>query len=433
MDFAFDIPDSTDWLATPISGLSRVESALRCQVCKDFFNNPVITSCSHTFCSLCIRRCLSAEGKCPTCRSEDQVVKLRQNWAIDELVDSFKKARGDILDFVRNASATTENGADEEHTSKRRKIEAQENDGQRRIAQRESGRSPRRTRSQGRQTYNEASSTPSAPMVIEDSEDDSYEPSTTFLLVDAIQSSQPSNNTSDDGLVACPICESRMKEGAVFSHLNKCPGPPAQQEFQSTYSLMTARPPERLPTINYPLMKENILRRKLKDLGIPDFGPKLLLQRRHTEWVNLWNANCDSRHPKSKRELLRELDIWERTQGGQAPSLSREQANTIMKKDFDGAAWSAAHGDDYKRLIESAREKRETGISPIPSDSRPTDKENSPTITRSCSELQPSPRHIENAESSSKIEEQSCMDSNTEAQPAFESSSQRIVVEDTAA
>lgn len=101
MDQTFDIPDSTDWLNTRVSGVASVESALRCQVCKDFFDTPVITSCSHTFCSLCIRRCLSAEGTCPACRTKDQELKLRRNWAVQELVDSFQKVRRDLLDLAR--------------------------------------------------------------------------------------------------------------------------------------------------------------------------------------------------------------------------------------------------------------------------------------------------------------------------------------------
>lgn len=79
------------------------------------------------------------------------------------------------------------------------------------------------------------------------------------------------------------------------------------------------------------------------------------MQRRHTEWVNLWNANCDSEKPKNKRELLKELDIWERTQGGNASMFSAGSNNTVMKKDFDKTAWSTSNDDEYKRLIANAR------------------------------------------------------------------------------
>lgn len=103
-----------------------------------------------------------------------------------------------------------------------------------------------------------------------------------------------------------------------------------------------------------------MLRKKLKDLGIPDWGPRPLLQRRHTEWMNLWNANCDAKNPKTKDELRRDLDIWERTQGGAAPQSGIPSGpNAVMAKTFDAAAWSANHGDDFKRLIENARKKKE--------------------------------------------------------------------------
>jgi len=100
-DDAYDVSDSTDWLETPLSSLTAVDSALRCQVCKDFYTTPMITSCAHTFCSLCIRRCLSNDGKCPACRTNDQELKLRFNGAMEELVQAFVKARPEVLEFAR--------------------------------------------------------------------------------------------------------------------------------------------------------------------------------------------------------------------------------------------------------------------------------------------------------------------------------------------
>ena len=116
---------------------------------------------------------------------------------------------------------------------------------------------------------------------------------------------------------------------------------------------------ERLPSLSYSIMNENTLRKKISSIGIPNWGPKQLLIRRHTEWINIWNANCDSTNPRSKRELLRDLDIWERTQGGNAPNAQGQSStrNTIMAKDFDSSAWSTAHEDDFQRLIAQARRK----------------------------------------------------------------------------
>lgn len=140
------------------------------------------------------------------------------------------------------------------------------------------------------------------------------------------------------------------------------PPAPRRQALQTS----TNNPPERLPAINYSILKENVLRKKLRDLGIPNWGPRPLLQRRHTEWMNIWNANCDSKFPKSQRELLRELDAWERTQGGNANPSSIDSANAVMGKGFNATAWSSSHDDDFKRLIADARKKSDAVHRPAP-------------------------------------------------------------------
>ena len=115
----------------------------------------------------------------------------------------------------------------------------------------------------------------------------------------------------------------------------------------------------RLPQLNYSLLKDTALRKKLSELGIPNGGPKDLLTRRHTEWINLVNANCDSLKPRTKRELLHELESWDRTQGRQILSTSNGigSASSVMSKTFDGAAWASNHGTTFQALIAQARRK----------------------------------------------------------------------------
>ena len=115
---------------------------------------------------------------------------------------------------------------------------------------------------------------------------------------------------------------------------------------------------DRLPQLNYSLLKDNALRKKFSELGIPNGGPRTLLVKRHTEWINLVNANCDSTKPRSKRELLHDLDVWEKTQGRQILNLSNSGgASSVMHKDFDGAAWATSHNQDFRNLIAKARRK----------------------------------------------------------------------------
>lgn len=71
------------------------------------------------------------------------------------------------------------------------------------------------------------------------------------------------------------------------------------------------------------------------------------------------NANRDSSRPRTKREMLQELEVWDRTQGRQISRVQGESpsANLIMSKDFDGTAWGLSHNNDFQQLISDARRK----------------------------------------------------------------------------
>lgn len=115
-------------------------------------------------------------------------------------------------------------------------------------------------------------------------------------------------------------------------------------------------PPIRLSQLNYAMLKESALRKKLQDIGIPSWGSKDLMKRRHVEWLNIFNSNCDAHESvrKSKAQLLRELDEWENTQGGKADN----RESKIMKKNFDGNGHMKSHKSDFDDLIAKARQKR---------------------------------------------------------------------------
>jgi E3 ubiquitin-protein ligase RAD18 len=356
MDGAFDIPDSTDWLNTSLKDFSTLENALHCEICKEFYDTPMITSCSHTFCSKCIRTALSTDGRCPSCRAQDQASKLRNNYALQEIVARFLVARPTALEVARREKESEEAESGTRKRGGKRKRTVLDSDD---IAQ--SREDTRTTRSKSRRI---AASQTSEPETIEvmDSEGDS----------DFTPEREP-----NDGLVECPLgCGKRMKIEAVDPHLDRCEEEQKQASrsksrtpvnmFGSSRppSTQNSRPQERISELNYSLLNDTKLRNKLKELGIPNWGPKQLMIKRHTEWVNLWNANCDSKHPRSERDLLRELDQWERTQGGRAPNPSG-LASTVMRKDFDGTAWTNRNRDDFSRLIaEAKREKHNPAIEP---------------------------------------------------------------------
>ena len=152
---------------------------------------------------------------------------------------------------------------------------------------------------------------------------------------------------------------------AVEAHLDHCTGEPPSSKHRARSTQTSRKPqlvskanikrPDRLAQLNYSMVKDNALRKKLIDLGISALGSRPLMERRYTEWVTLWNANCDSKSPKGKGELKKELDAWERTQGGGAPIASR---GNIRDKDFDSSAWSKHNEDSFRELVAQARRKR---------------------------------------------------------------------------
>ncbi|KAF9881612.1 DNA repair protein rad18 [Colletotrichum karsti] len=348
-----DVPDSTDWLSTPLPGLSAVEAALRCQVCKDFFKTPMLTSCCHTFCSLCIRRALSNDGKCPLCRASDQELKLRSNWAMEEIVESFVKARKTTLEFARTAGRSAVGGS-----SPKRKLAEEES------AAGEQQPDAKRLRSSARLSKTRAGQAAATVYQEEDFVSEHRED-------DVEDEGDDATFTPEDGLVPCPICNTRMKESQVFRHLDTCPGTqtqPSRASSSRTPTPQTSAPargaprqtpaPERLPAIAYSMLKDVALRKRMSDLGLSTNGTRQQLEKRHKEWVTLWNANCDSARPKRRAELLHDLDVWERTQGAKAPMFAARPGAAVKDKEFDGAAWAAKHDTSFKDLIANARKSR---------------------------------------------------------------------------
>ncbi|RYP65165.1 hypothetical protein DL771_008443 [Monosporascus sp. 5C6A] len=303
-----DVADSTDWLSTPLSGLAAVEAALRCQE-----------------------------------------LKLRSNWSMEETVEAFVKTRRHVLDFAKRPTPTSATD------SPKRKLDHVDGEEEVSGSQRPNKRlrsSARLSKSRGADATAEMARQ-EADVQDTDKDAESYEPG--------------------DGLVACPVCLQRMKENQVFQHLDtSCPGepqakPPTRQSSRNNYNTFHSKtdPPapkrlERLPAINYSMLKESQLRKKLQELGISTAGNRQMLEKRHKEWMTIWNANCDSLHPRRKADLLHDLEVWERTLGTRAPTSSRSihLGAQIKDKDFDGAAWAAKHDTSFKDLIANARKNR---------------------------------------------------------------------------
>nr|XP_033505439.1 nuclear factor 7, ovary-like [Epinephelus lanceolatus] len=74
---------------------SRLEDDLCCPVCCDMFKDPVILSCSHSFCKDCLQNWWTEKParECPVCKRRHSNVLLLPNFALKKLCESFLQER----------------------------------------------------------------------------------------------------------------------------------------------------------------------------------------------------------------------------------------------------------------------------------------------------------------------------------------------------
>lgn len=85
------IDDPSDFQS---SELQKLDEHLRCPICKELFTTAMmISTCSHSFCALCVHRCLSEEQLCPKCRKEAFSNSIVHNYDLDNVVHIWRLSR----------------------------------------------------------------------------------------------------------------------------------------------------------------------------------------------------------------------------------------------------------------------------------------------------------------------------------------------------
>ncbi|KAL7845293.1 hypothetical protein AOLI_G00234850 [Acnodon oligacanthus] len=75
------------------TSLSPLEKDLSCPVCFEIFNDPVILSCSHSFCRLCLQRSWGQKRECPVCRRWASDNYLSTNLALRNTCESYMQRK----------------------------------------------------------------------------------------------------------------------------------------------------------------------------------------------------------------------------------------------------------------------------------------------------------------------------------------------------
>ena len=103
--------DPYEWPKSAIgSKLTILEQSLVCGICSEFFENPHVLNCGHSFCSLCIRKHLDRNfnvntfNKCPMCPEKAETSHLRVNRLLEGITSNYRSVRDELLAFVQNGS-----------------------------------------------------------------------------------------------------------------------------------------------------------------------------------------------------------------------------------------------------------------------------------------------------------------------------------------
>jgi len=117
--------DPYEWPKSAIgSKLTILEQSLVCGICSEFFENPHVLNCGHSFCSLCIRKHLDRNfnvntfNKCPMCPEKAETSHLRVNRLLEGITANYRSVRDELLTFVQNGTMiSTTNNKEQQHSS----------------------------------------------------------------------------------------------------------------------------------------------------------------------------------------------------------------------------------------------------------------------------------------------------------------------------
>ena len=234
---ADELTDILDWPAAPMRNFER---HLRCPICQDSFHTAVmLRTCSHNFCSLCVRRALSVVGECPVCRKPAGTADLEINRVLDELVGDFNTVRAEILAAMNNSIAMIDKKEEKSNETR-----------------------------QKRQTGEDPSQVLTSP---QNSDAPQSRKSKRIASI--------TKETPVQGVVACPICQLTYPQPNIEAHVDLCiiRGATSSSTLRKSESDSAGRehgPMKRIKKPVYNLLKDSDIKRLLLELGLPATGDR---------------------------------------------------------------------------------------------------------------------------------------------------------------
>ncbi|XP_043831383.1 E3 ubiquitin-protein ligase RAD18 isoform X1 [Dromiciops gliroides] len=355
--------------------MKAVDDLLRCGICFDYFNIAmIIPQCSHNYCSLCIRKFLSYKTQCPTCCVTVTEPDLKNNRILDELVKSFSSARNHLSQFTLDSPPISPLPSCTKNIS-----------GKIQVPKVHVGSSLRQeNRMMDSYLVKEIHSsikTPEKPKRVKEGKINPIgkkQNSSTEIKGASSEAREAQRSTSVNGpekpstsafkevtKVECPVCSVSIPETYINKHLDSCLS--REDKKESLRSSVNKR--KTMPKIVYNLLSDRELRKKLKEHGLSSQGNKQQLIRRHQEFVHMYNAQCDSLHPKSVAEIVKEIENMEKARVHLESNKLNENVMVFTKnqteKEIDDihSKYRKEHQNEFKLLVDEVKNRyKKTGF-----------------------------------------------------------------------
>ncbi|NWZ38575.1 RAD18 ligase, partial [Brachypodius atriceps] len=403
-----------------------VDDLLRCGICFDYFSIAVIIpQCSHSYCSLCIRKFLSYKTQCPTCCVAVSESDLKNNRILDDLVKSFNSARQQLLQLVLDAPsspsplACSQRPAAESHGSPASQPDSKGVPGIDSFLRKDKlctstkaavlvcvGQKVFKT-----EEHHDFDST-SAEVGSKDNKVGSQE-----ILGCTESREKPSTSVvKGDKKVECPVCEVAILEQYINKHLDSC----LTREEKKDSLRSSAQKRKLMSKVVYNLLSDRDLRKKLKEHGLSTSGTRQQLIKRHQEFVHMYNAQCDSLNPKSVAEVVKELEKNEKIRVQLECNKPGENSLTFTKDQTEEeideihAEYRNRHKSEFKFLVdqvnkrwkklgerkaESAQNKEEVSVKELPAATEPGEEHHTAVVPGEAQALQSEIPHGQRSES----------------------------------
>lgn len=326
--------------------LKRIDELLVCGICYEYMDTSVMTSCSHNYCSLCIRKYLHYKTQCPACSEETFEKDLRKNKVLDEIIIYFvnvkekfqKEFYQEETKIVKDENFTTECSSNDSEC--RRKIDVYDADS---VLHTDSNNTACRT---------SVSTSPNQRNCHQDISSPSTSISSKVASIFTPKSKRNFQKDENCNIVVCPVCKVHVPQNNINKHLDDC----LKREDTKHQPRKTESKRKPLPKLVLSLMKDSEIRKKLKELGLTSQGDRKSLESRLQRYIILYNAECDKINPRPVPELIKQCEEEENLEKKAQKSSNVNRLNVNRNTEHNiieeqRKRYLAANKDSFKQLV----------------------------------------------------------------------------------